>query len=94
MTRRRARAGLSINVQSMEVQSGDLVHADHHGAPSLSVGIVHYRFDTPMVPRIMIGCLNNSSIFSRILALGWGTLFRKTLRTMPCCQPGRWMMRL
>jgi hypothetical protein len=49
-----------------------------------------------MTRRIMIGCLNNSSIFSRTSALGRSTLFRATLlgetpRTIPWCQPGRWM---
>ena len=32
---------------------------------NVSVGIVHCRFDTPVAPRIMTGCLNDNSIFSR-----------------------------
>jgi glucokinase len=32
---------------------------------NVSVGIVHCRFDTPVAPRIMTGCLNDNTIFSR-----------------------------
>jgi hypothetical protein len=44
---------------------------------NLSVGIVHCRFDTPVAPRIMTGCLNDSSIFSRTWAPGRSSAFHE-----------------
>jgi hypothetical protein len=38
--------------------------------PNVSVGIVHWRFDTRTARRIMIGCLNDSSIFSLAVTSG------------------------
>jgi hypothetical protein len=64
--------------------AGCLAFAAQDNSENLSVGIFHCRFDTPVAPRIMTGCLNDSVIFSRTWAFheAWA---------MPWCQPSSTM---
>ena len=57
---------------------------------NVSIGIVHCRFDTPVAPRIMTGCLNDSSIFSRTWASGRSRASHEAW-AMPWCQPSSTM---
>ena len=52
---------------------------------NLSVGMVHCRFDTLTTPGIMLGCLNDNSIFSPKLASG-RSIAHRDARAMPRCQ--------